>query len=303
MIFRSRRLLWRLATHGCLLGLITSVASAQQFTIRKVAVNGDQAPGAAAGVVYAPIQQTSIGGRPDGPAINLAGDVGFISRLAGPNVSGANDVGMWLGSPGKIELLMREGSSAPGFHGQTFTEPALATTNAAGESVFAQAAAATPTALWFGRPGQLALLARAQTQAPGTASAWTSFGPMAINSAGAAFFGFLPPTVPGTLTQNSGYWTGLPGNVGLVTQTTSQAPGTAAGITFVGFGQSVAVNAAGRVVFAGSVTMTGPTDQNTQGLWSGVPGDVTLVARKGDPVRRCLSRPYSLSSGARGTPG
>jgi hypothetical protein len=62
MILRSRRLLWRLISHGFLLVLLTAVASAQQFTIRKIAstVTGRRA---AAGVVYAPIQQSSIGGR------------------------------------------------------------------------------------------------------------------------------------------------------------------------------------------------------------------------------------------------
>jgi hypothetical protein len=86
------------------------------------------------------------------------------------------------------------------------------------------------------------------------------------------------------LTQNHGFWTGISGNVGLVTRTGNQAPGAAAGVIFEGFSFDVAVNAAGRIVFTGYLTQQSPSDDMTIGIWSGVPGDVTLVARKGNPA-------------------
>jgi hypothetical protein len=70
-----------------------------------LARTGDQAPGTAAGVNYAGLGD---------PIINDANQSLFVGSLTGPGVTSANDVGIWLGAPGSVALVVREGNPAPG---------------------------------------------------------------------------------------------------------------------------------------------------------------------------------------------
>ncbi len=69
----------------------------------RVAIKGDLAPGAGAGVRFASFPRFFIG--PDNTVL-------FTARLAGTGVNTSNDVGVWLKTNSATHLLMREGSAA-----------------------------------------------------------------------------------------------------------------------------------------------------------------------------------------------
>ena len=88
------------------------------------------APGTDAGTVFAGLSA---------PILNGAGDVAFHATLAGPGVTPANNQGIWIGSPGNLRLLVRQGAPAPGtadgivFGNLTFSQPAI---NGVGQVAF-----------------------------------------------------------------------------------------------------------------------------------------------------------------------
>jgi hypothetical protein len=95
-----------------------------------VARVGLPAPGTDAGTVFSGLSA---------PILNGAGDVAFHATLAGPGVTPANNQGIWIGSPGNLRLLVRQGAPAPGtadgivFGNLTFSQPAI---NGAGQVAF-----------------------------------------------------------------------------------------------------------------------------------------------------------------------
>jgi hypothetical protein len=70
--------------------------------IQLLARRGEAAPGTGAGVNF-----SVLDGVP--PAINALGQVAFTATLSGTGVSGANDRGLWAGTPGNVSLVAREG--------------------------------------------------------------------------------------------------------------------------------------------------------------------------------------------------
>lgn len=95
-----------------------------------VARAGLPAPVTEAGTVFSDLST---------PILNGAGDVAFHATLTGPSVNQANNQGIWIGSPGNLHLLVRQGAPAPGtaagvvFGNLTFSAPAL---NALGQVAF-----------------------------------------------------------------------------------------------------------------------------------------------------------------------
>jgi hypothetical protein len=65
-----------------------------------IAKDGDPAPGTAAGVSFY---------APSTPSINALGQVAFPAGLNGAGVSESNNVGLWAGYPGNLNLIIREG--------------------------------------------------------------------------------------------------------------------------------------------------------------------------------------------------
>ncbi|MFN7020985.1 MAG: choice-of-anchor tandem repeat NxxGxxAF-containing protein [Phycisphaerales bacterium] len=251
---------------------------------------GTMAPGAGGALFGA--SQTVLG-------LGHGGQVAVRSSLAGAGVitsgSTANSVGVWTGLPGSLGLLARENSAAPGLGGALFgvggfTSAAL-TVNPAGQTAFfanlrtavAGVTTANDRTLWTGAPGSLTLVAREGFAAPGTAGANFNVLPstVALNSAGnVAFTGSLTGGDSVTGVNNSGLWVGPAGGLSLAVRQGDAAPGTGSGL----FGSVLdpTLNSAGRVMFRGSITGAGVDSTNDAGLWSGLPGSLDLVARKGD---------------------
>ncbi|MEM8782493.1 MAG: choice-of-anchor tandem repeat NxxGxxAF-containing protein [Planctomycetota bacterium] len=118
--------------------------------------------------------------------------------------------------------------------------------------------------------------------APGTAAGvnYSGFGLPVLNAAGqTAFRGALTGTGV-NFTNGGGIWSEGAGALGLVVRTGSAAPGTAAGVSYSGFGDPV-LNAAGQTAFLGRLTGASVDGSNSRGIWSEGAGALGLVARTG----------------------
>ncbi|HWL94449.1 MAG TPA: thrombospondin type 3 repeat-containing protein [Phycisphaerae bacterium] len=131
-------------------------------SVAPVALQGDVAPGAGANVFF---------DQPSNPTINSASQVALRISL---NPAGT---GIWSGAPGALSLVALEGAAAPGTdNGVNFGsfEDALPLINAAGRTAFIGTLAGTGVGagnnigIWSEGQGDLALVARTGSAAPGT---------------------------------------------------------------------------------------------------------------------------------------
>ncbi len=251
-----------------------------------LARSGDQAPGGPAGIVFVGLSV---------PKMNASGQSAFVAGLGGPGITPPN-LGIWRGTPGNLTLVTRTGEPASGTPaGVTYgiIRTFSLRFNAAGQIGF-KADLKGPgittnngTGFWVGEPGGLALLARTGDAAPGTplGTNYSNFSDdPPLNSGGQATF-LCDLTGPGiTNTNNSGLWTGSPGNVMLLARESDPAPGMAAGISYYDFGNPpvIHINASGQSLFAGYLAGPGVSGANGTALWTGTPGAVVNVVREGD---------------------
>ncbi len=222
-------------------------------TLGLVAREGDQAPGAGAGVVFSSFANNSSN---NVPAINNAGQLTIIGDVSGPGVSTSNDRGLWTGSPGALELLAREGQAAPGTAaGVVFTELLVFEV--------------------VGRPGD-----------PFTLPAFT--GQVLSGGGQTAFVGGL--SGPGVDTTNDiGIWAGDANGLELLLRTGDPAAGTPPGVVFEFFGyaahDALVLNAANQLAFFGVLVGPGVDATNNTGIWAqDEAGILTLVVRSGDVI-------------------
>jgi hypothetical protein len=95
-------------------GAVTTADDAALFlggvgNVQMVVREGDQAPGLPAGVLMGtPNFNSSY-------SDYLGGSVAFYCALTGTGVTVYNDTSLWLGRPGNLQLIAREGDAAPGF--------------------------------------------------------------------------------------------------------------------------------------------------------------------------------------------
>ena len=105
-----------------------------------------------------------------------------------------------------------------------------------------------------------------------------------INGAGqTAFTGDAHnPSIPGSILR--GVWVGSPGDLTAAVLSGDMAPGTEPGVVFDAFATE-SLNDQGQVVF--SATLNGPgtlASANDSGIWAGDAGQLSPVARTGDPA-------------------
>jgi hypothetical protein len=132
---------------------------------------GDPAPGLPAGVLLKPSGIMTLGA-----FISDNGTLLVVSDLTGAGVTSANDQCIWIGTPGNLKLLYREGMPAPGCEpGVTFYGHPQVVFNDAGVAAFRGVVQgpgiddSNRYGLWIGPPGGLKLIARAGWQVPGMA--------------------------------------------------------------------------------------------------------------------------------------
>lgn len=254
---------------------------------------GYQAPDSPAGALIASLKN---------PVLNDHGEVAFIGflRTGAGGVNEANNGGLWAGAAGSSTLVAREGDAAPGTQaGAVFASvwgsPSL---NNHGQVAFRNSlipglggtTRKNDEGIWSGTAGALNLLGREGMQTPGMAPAivfnrsgpTTTFSNPAINDAGAvAFIGWLDG--PGVDDHNNhAIWTGQPGALQLAVQAGDAAPGTSTSFSRL---LTPSINHEGRLLFRGVLALDDSVSAaNDRGIWSGLPGDLALIAREGDPA-------------------
>ena len=279
---------WVLVMTFCL-GIVGS-ALADTITFRIVALTGDPAPGTPPDVDFS----LFLGD----PVIDGAGHSAFVARLTGPDVGASNDDGLWSEGSGSLALLAREGNQAPGqpagvllatCHGETLCVPVM---NDVGDTAFPISLSDGSDSIWVHRSGSLNLVAQTGTQAPGLA-AGVSFlvliNPVLNDAGQMAFSSYLEG--PGVdATNHYAVWSEGLGPVALVARLGDPAPGAPEGVVFsIGSPplSSFAVGGAGQTPMRARLSGPGVipgSGGNAQGIWSGGPGSLELVARAGDPA-------------------
>jgi uncharacterized protein YjbI with pentapeptide repeats len=264
--------------------------------LRTVALTGQQAAGAPAGVIYesfgAELAQDSFA---HGVALNDAGQTAFRANLAGNGVDFTNDQGVWSEGSGSLALVARTGSQAPGAPvGVNFrTDPTLElftpVLNNAGKTAFYATTTDGGLGLWSEGAGALAPVARSGQQAPGAPAGVTlTFSNLheilespILNDAGETIFRSDLAGHGVTSENDFGLWIQGSGGLELRARKGSQAPGLPPGANY-GAIAPAGLNDSGQIIFASLLSGSGVNSGNNKGVWSDVSGSLTLVARKGN---------------------
>src|SRR5262245_17135976 len=134
----------------------TGIWSEASGTLALVAREGDAAPGTAPGVVFGEILRHQS---------SNTGHITLQATLSGPGVNESNDRGVWSNASGKLVLVARTGSPAPGAgEGAVFADFDEALINSSGQIAFIGRLAGSgvdPTnesGIWSEASGTLALV-------------------------------------------------------------------------------------------------------------------------------------------------
>ena len=298
-------------------GIWADISGALQLVAR----SGDPAPGTVAGVKFLMPVGTSVG-----LGLNNVGDVVFTSRLIGPGIlQPHNTGGIWKTSGGTVELVAKEGDSAPGLDSgvafgysfdSAFGNPVI---NYAGDIAFRSyllGSGVSPTnddSVWRQTDGTLNLIAREGDAAPGI-GADVQFGGLSdptLNGNGDMLFrSSITGTGIDTL-NDFALWIVNSGALTKLIREGDPAPGTDPNIFFGNtygnpFGQFL-LNNNGVAAFTASLGGTGVTDNNNFGLWAmDQLGMIELIIREGDQIEVAPGdvrtvrgvTPFSLANGS-----
>lgn len=239
---------------------------------------GDPAPGTPAGVTF---------GRGPMYTMNDSGQYLITNVLVGTGVTTNNDSGLWRGQVGSsVNLVVREGQTAPGLADAQYGELYTVTNNNQGQFAVATYLHSSNSLIEGARAvytgdnsGNLNLLIGPGQSAPGTAYHFGgAVGPLAINANGVVAVG----TALGT---DWGIWTGSsPADLALVAYSEDQAPGTAAGVRYGSVGSiGLSINQRGQIAFPAVLDGVGVTADNDNALFLYDPEFGTqLVVRQGE---------------------
>jgi hypothetical protein len=216
-----------------------------------LARTGDVAPGAG-GAVFSNLDF----GAASGGAL-------YVGFLGGAGVDASNNVGLWSGQ----QMVMRTGDAAP-VAGGKFTNLGSSVTNAKGQTAYrALTTEAGGGGIWLDQK----LVALSSLVAPGLGG--VTYQTVNINSGALSNTGQVAYSA--TLSDGTrSVWR----DSQLLARTGDAAPG-ASGATFSDVA-SPKTNAQGRVAYTGSLTGSGVTAANANGIWV----ERQLVVRSGDAV-------------------
>jgi hypothetical protein len=272
---------------ACILSMLLVAAVLPGSTVRagvvltRLGLMGDLAPGLPPGTILA--------GFDSGPVVNSYGLGASTVSLGGTGVTTANNESIWVGVPGSLALVAREGDSAPGlpaYFGSMHRPVLSATGTVAFGSLLGGAGitAGNDEAAWIGYPGALSLLAREGSAAPGTAADFGSLlVPLRINGSGQVAFRTGLAGAGVHAGNDQGVWTGTAGALQLAARKGDPAPGLPAGV-FVGSLADPVLNGAGHLALSGTLTGPGVTPADDAALWFGPAQALQVVARKGDSL-------------------
>jgi hypothetical protein len=263
--------------------------SERSGSLELVVRQGSSLPGLPAGVVNNYVEEAGL---------NDAGESVFYSQLSGSGVNNSNDTSVWSEGSGSLQLVVREGRPAPGMPGVTFGNVvATGAINNAGQTVVTVGLTSEDTpnrqaSVWLADSGNLALIARRGTHAPGTPSGvnFEDFGSWSsLNEAGQALLNVL---LSGTGVDDSNdealFLSDAQGNVTLAHRFGNQAPGTPTGTVFAGnpaFGLARVLNNVGQIATTSPLAGPGVDSTNDHGIWAtDRSGAQQLIVRKGDEL-------------------
>lgn len=277
-----------------------SIWSGTPDLLELVAISGQSAPG-------------TVGqrfGEPVVPISTIEGMTAFVAGTYEPTFTNYAD-GIWLADSTGVNLVVLEGNPAPGAGGRNFQDLAIHTMapapssgaqpepvdengeriphitsgpilNQAGNLVFnAYLEPIDPLAergeegIWIQDSGGLRLITLAGDPAPGVPeSSFLEFNHINFNALGQmAFDASLNTADPAG---DHGIWMGLPNSLGLVVREGDPAPGTV-GETFGSLIMGPSLNDTGEIAFYAKLRESGDG-----GVWAGVPGNLSLIARDGE---------------------
>jgi hypothetical protein len=244
------------------------------------------------------------------PLLNNANQVAFIAGLV--DGGGTDNESIWSERAGSLAVVASTRTHAPGtpdgvnfgggascisIGGGTCTPNPGAglgslTQNNVGQTAFTAALSgggvnnSNDGGIWSDAGGALGLVARKGMHAPGTSDGVTflGFGNPKLNDAGKiAFQGELTGNgIDYSSTNRTGIWTSVSGSLQLVARAGDPVPGMP-GVYFKDIRDTVALNNAGQIAFAGDVTGTGVDESNRWVIWAtDVNGGVHAVVRMGD---------------------
>jgi hypothetical protein len=255
--------------------------------IERVAFVGDPAPGIP-GATFSYLCTPQIDGQ---------GKVLFAGFMVGLGITGSNHLAVFYGSPGNLEKVLWAGEQAPDMPEGVILWNLVYSSEYLSETGWI--ATAPPLAgpgivpgvndrvLLCGPPGDLRKVFQGGDPAPGLEEG------VYINGA-EPFGGLLSDN--GTLlataqviggggraTPDRVFWTGTRDELNVAFRAGVAAPGCPEGVVF-SFATSVVHNDAGEIAVGAVLEGPGVLPQNNRGLWLGGPGDLTKIARTGDPV-------------------
>lgn len=241
-------------------GFLASPPLAAQSPPTALVLSGAAAP---AGGNYGPFPTS--GSAAFLPIISEAGRVEFYPQL----VSGTSTGGLFVGTPGTIQIVALQGTPAPA--GGNFTSSfSDLRQNAAGQVAFSCSLSSGGQGLFVGLPGALQTVALDGTPSPGGGGNYNSgFSSPLFNAAGRVTF--VVNLTGGSAT--TGLFSGVPGSVQAVALQGSPTP--AGGSYTTGFSNSL--NNSGQLVFSAGTTGIAATS----GLFFGTPGSLQTVALQG----------------------
>ncbi|MCB1093966.1 MAG: fibronectin type III domain-containing protein [Verrucomicrobiae bacterium] len=248
-------------------------------TLRLVARRGDAAPGSDGIFALECCNALFVAG------INESGSTFLRSTISG--ASSSNGRGIWTNRTGALSLLAKVGDAAPGTSA-SFAQVFDPVFNRNGDVSFigriggAGVDPSNEQGIWSDKSGNLSLLARTGSPAPGTDAVFGGFFAALLNNNGQSVFTatLTGPTVD--VTNHTGIWSDRDGSLALIVRAGQHAPGTGAA-----FGRIAAVghlNGLSQIAFAVDLKGEDVDDRSIESVWTEAGGTLRLIARMGNPA-------------------
>ena len=283
-VLRIRILVAGLAMTACLSFGVQRINAQGLPDFETVALHGDQAPGADAGVVL-------VGLSP--PSINASGQTAFLAGLAGDSVEQTNNFGIYRGDSGVLTQVARRGDQVPGADiGVVFNSFNLPTLTDSGQTGFTASLTGTDVnfnndnGIYREDSGNVTEIAREGVQVPGASNGLMfvfGFNPPVFNESGQVTF-ITSLTGSGVTTDNDTaiYRDNASGTLSQVAREGGLPPNAGDDVVFTSF-QTPMLNASGQITFRATITRdeTGISDQ---GIYSDISGSLTSFVLAGEQV-------------------
>ncbi|MBA3485526.1 MAG: PEP-CTERM sorting domain-containing protein [Pirellulales bacterium] len=251
---------------------------------RLLARSGDAAPGLAPGETLFTVNT---------PAPGAVDQFAYHVVLTGPGVSAANEAAIYAGGVSSTQLVARGGAAAPGVPaGVVYASTFHPVVNDSNELAYLATLAGSGVsglndrAIYAGPFSAPQLVAREGAVAPSLAPGvnYGSPGLPTLNAASqVAYFSFLSGSGV-TFSNDEAIFAGAPSAPQLVARAGDPALGTPAGVRLSLFSFSIALNDAGQVAYAASLTGIGVDTSNSNAFYAGPIASPQLIARGGEPA-------------------